>query len=605
MILSKYVLRNVLISSCITIVFIALLSKQIYFRYDLSSERLFSLTESSKKIASQLPENLVIDLYYSQSHPALSAPYRAFCTRVIELLREFVAASKGKINLNIIDPRPDSDQEVIARRQGIAPIPAPNHEYIYFGAVFQSSSQKTLMANIDPNREEFIEFELAESMLSSMDFERKTVALFSSLDIFGGSDQNHEEWGAIKRLKKIFDVIQVDLNSPIPRESSVLVILHPQRVSDIQEYHIDQFLLQGGKIFLAIDPFSRAKHSRNRNDLLDGKQVDSSSSLPRLFANWGISYDPGLLVGDSDRAKQIKSIGRSFHYPFFISLTEKQFNLKHPTTGYLKDLLLAEPGSIKFNDKNPKLRFTPLIYTSNHSGTHTTDMALFLSPSDLTSRFKADGKKRVLSGILTGKFNSAFKKSPIINNTMNHIKSSTKEGIVTIIADIDFIDDIYSIEKIPFYNRTILKPKNDNQTFFLNTIEYMAGNKNLLTIRKGGTIKRPFLLFEELKKQAEQKYRNKEIQVSSQIKSLQHQIKNISEDATGFLLLTPDQEQQLKKLREQEAQLRLKRREVRYQLNADIDTLKIVLIVLNLISPIFIVFLVYLWTQRRRMHTSN
>lgn len=600
MIFNRYPVRELLIYSVILIL-IVLTSKHLYVRYDLSSEGLFSLSEESKKIARSLPKKLSIDLYYSQNHPSQSPPYKAFCARVVELLKEFEEAGSGKISLNIIDPIPDSDQELMARKQGITPIPTPSKDYIYFGAVFHTETDRIVTPYIDPNREEFIEYELAETIIESMKPDKKTIYLFTSLDIFGGSDQNHEEWVAIKRLKKSVNIQQTDLRSTIPKTAAALVILHPQYLNTMQEYHIDQYLLRGGKIFIAIDPFSRAKHSRNRRKLLDGHQEDSSSSLPRLLPNWGITFDPTLLVGDSLRAKKIESFGKSFQYPFFISLSKKELNAHHPITRNLNEVLLAEPGSIAFENENKNLQLTPLMLTSEKSGVHTTDMALFLSPGDLTARFKSDDKKRILAAIISGDFKSAFKAPPSEVSQDNHLSSSQSEGFVTVIADIDFMDDPYSIEKISFYNRTILKPKNDNQALFINTVEFLTGNQNLLAIRRGGSIRKPFLLFDSLKSEAELKYRSMEAKINGEIKSLQHQISSMSENKSDLMSLTANQEQKLQSLREQEAQLRLQQRRIRYQLHKEIDNLKQVLIFMNLVLPILLIVLLYFWFQRRRL----
>ena len=106
-----------LASITISLVAVSLLLTFSQIRVDLSTGKLFSLSEGSIRVAGSLNQDISIQLFYSKSHPSLSVSYRAFTKRVIELLNEFVRASDGRIGFKIIDIKPDSDEEVAPARK--------------------------------------------------------------------------------------------------------------------------------------------------------------------------------------------------------------------------------------------------------------------------------------------------------------------------------------------------------------------------------------------------------------------------------------------------------------------------------------------------------
>ena len=80
-------------------------------------------------------------------------------------------------------------------------------------------------------------------------------------------------------MKKLFDA--EFLQSPsgsIPDDIDLLMLLHPKNLSDKQLYLIDQYVLKGGKLFIALDPNARTEAA-------SGGQPASSfaSDLPKLL----------------------------------------------------------------------------------------------------------------------------------------------------------------------------------------------------------------------------------------------------------------------------------------------------------------------------------
>jgi len=90
-------------------------------RVDLTEQREFSLSQATRDLLSNLQEPLLIRGYFSaKTHPLL-AP---LVPTVRDMLREYEIASRGMVQLEIIDPAEDPDKEAEANQvYGISPSP--------------------------------------------------------------------------------------------------------------------------------------------------------------------------------------------------------------------------------------------------------------------------------------------------------------------------------------------------------------------------------------------------------------------------------------------------------------------------------------------------
>ncbi|MEQ1854509.1 MAG: GldG family protein, partial [Chthoniobacteraceae bacterium] len=99
-------------------------------RVDLTKEKAYTLSDGTKAILNKLDTPVTIRFFFSKS--AESSPqavfFKGYAAKVEDLLAEYKLASKGKIILEKIDPKPDSDDEDKARLNGVEGMPFPNGE---------------------------------------------------------------------------------------------------------------------------------------------------------------------------------------------------------------------------------------------------------------------------------------------------------------------------------------------------------------------------------------------------------------------------------------------------------------------------------------------
>ncbi len=111
-------------------------------RIDLTDGNLYTLSDGSKKIVSDLDKPLELYFFFSQSTTREALGLRSYAKQVRELLEEFAASSHGKIKLTVIDPEPFSENEDRAAAFGLEAVPLNNSDSVYFGLVAQYGELK-------------------------------------------------------------------------------------------------------------------------------------------------------------------------------------------------------------------------------------------------------------------------------------------------------------------------------------------------------------------------------------------------------------------------------------------------------------------------------
>ena len=80
-------------------------------RVDLTEGRIYTLSDGTRKVLGKLEAPVRVRFYFNAGDENVPVPTRAYAARVEDLLREFRAASGGKVQIEKLNPQPDSDAE--------------------------------------------------------------------------------------------------------------------------------------------------------------------------------------------------------------------------------------------------------------------------------------------------------------------------------------------------------------------------------------------------------------------------------------------------------------------------------------------------------------
>lgn len=131
----------------------------------------------------------------------------------------------------------------------------------------------------------------------------------------------------------------------------------------------------------------------------------------------------------------------------------------------------------------------------------------------------------------------------------------------------------------------------------------------MISIRSRGKLARPFTRMQELQREASERWKNAEEELSQKISELQNKINSMQQERTDgnkLVSLTPQQEEEIARFRDQEVEFRKKRREVRKNLREDIEKLQNRVILANmLIVPFSVISIGALFVIQRRRRRNE
>lgn len=604
----------------LALAFVGLVALSAYLlrgaRLDLTQHHLYTLSPGTLRILDRIPEPIKFELFYSEKAAQSQPQFRVFAQRVIELLDEASARSHGKLTVKVVDPEPFSDAEDRATNHGLQRVPLGNTgDVLYFGLVGSNSTDgEVAMPFIQPAKEAFLEYDLAK-MVSTLSVASKPVlALLSDLPIGPGIDpitgQPTPGWVMDRQLSEFFEIrrLQSDPGS-IGEDVSLLMVVHPKAFSTDTQYAIDQFVLRGGHLLVFVDPYAESDPAGNVLDSGAGS-LSLASDLPVLFNSWGLLYDPGKIVLDAQNALQVQPDPNRppVRHPAVLGLHKPSMNQSDVITTDLETLNLSTAGALQLASAS-SLKLEALVQSS--SATMLSDpesiRAAATDPVVLNDRFKADGKgPYVLAGRLTGALKTAFPE----RRGAGHLAASVKPVNIVVVADTDLLSDRLWVQAQDFLGQQVLNPFANNADFVYNAVDNLVGNDDLIAVRTRPTSDRPFERIEVVRRAAEARYQAKEKELQQQLDDLEQKLSRLQPITADGQTATLSREQQAQLLVFQQQKLRTRKelREVRHQLNADIDQIGSRVKMLNILGMPALVILAAIfigWRGRRQRRDAE
>ena len=167
--------------------------------------------------------------------------------------------SNGHIILEVIDPRPFSEDEDRAVAFGIDSFTGTSGERLFFGlAATNSTTGNATIGVFSPDREAFLEYDLTR-LVSELGPPRQAGGRAARR---AGARRQSDGCGmpeqqVLVQMKQFFDVkpITGDVDK-LPDGTRVLMVVHPQNLSQRTLYTIDQWVLAGNAAMIFVDPYA-------------------------------------------------------------------------------------------------------------------------------------------------------------------------------------------------------------------------------------------------------------------------------------------------------------------------------------------------------------
>jgi ABC-type uncharacterized transport system involved in gliding motility auxiliary subunit len=572
-------------------------------RVDLTQERAFTLSEGTRAILAHLQAPVQVRLYAGSAENAMPPFLKNYAAQVGELLEEMRQASGGLLDVRRLDPKPDSDAEESARMDGIEPHPLPNGDVLTLGLSATMLDSKAAIPFLSPDRERLLEYDIARAIAQVSRESKPAVGVMSSLPAMGQpmaalmtGGQGPRPWVLIGELRRDFDVREVPLTArSIPSDLETLVVIHPKDITPETEYAMDQFLMRGGRLVVFLDPYC----------LFDGGfgpvPQGTRSNLPTLLPAWGLSFDDQQAVADLDFEGRTRE-GRA---PGLLDLGPTALNRGDILTADLDSMLMAFAGA--FSGEPPDgIRHDVLIHSSTNSRL-VDPAAARMAPEQIIRNFQPSGKEMPLAVRLSGAFPSAFPDGPPDGAEGEHSADPAGDATVVLVGDADMLQDALTVTEVRglFPGGRMLVPTNGNLAFAQAAIEQLAGGPGLIAVRGRASRNRPFTLVRKMQAAADRRFQStiRDLEAAlEETRARLAQLQQGKEQGRQFIL-SPEQQREIEAFRAKEAGVRLKLRQTRRELRAEIDALENRLKWLNIAAVPAAVILVGtafgIWRKRR------
>ncbi len=590
---------------------------------DLTQEGLYTLSEGTKNILSKLQDPVTLKVYMSKTESAKYPAIKLYQDRVLSLLREYKRSGKGKVEIEVYDPRPDTDEESWAQKYGLSALQMPSGEKVFFGLVaVNSRGNEEIIPVFSLSRQEHLEYDITRILNALGSATKPAVGLISTLKIAGlevpqmlsGRMPNSEPWVLISQLNKLAEIKTLPLDvAEIDPSIKLLMLVHPKGLTSQALYAIDQFVMRGGNLFVALDPYCQIDQPEAGNPGAPAK-VERSSNLPELLTKWGVQLVEKKVVGDSELATDVRASEESGpeSFPMWISLDSgidpSTIDRTDVVTAELDRLLLPWPGALKKLDV-PGVTFTPILKSSPSSMLFGEEDYAFGggNPKALREKFIPGGEAQIFAARVEGKLTSNFSEPPAgvaQKADSPHLKESSGVSHVFVVSDVDFLADFASVAVQNFLGAKMVSLLNDNLLLAGNLVENLLGSNDLISLRSRGQFTRPFTRVRAIEQAAEERWRNEEMVLQASLNAANQRLSQLQSGtekaAEGESVLNEAVLAEVKKFREQRADAQHRLREVRRNLRQDKERLGQWLFVLNtFVVPFLLIVGVFVWNRYR------
>ena len=119
------------------------------------------------------------------------------------------------------------------------------------------------------------------------------------------------------------------------------------------------------------------------------------------------------------------------------------------------------------------------------------------------------------------------------------------------------------------------QPFANNADFLINAVDNLGGNDDLISLRSRGEYSRPFTVVQQIQKDAEAKFRDREQELQTKLEETEAKIEALQQQSggAGEMILTPEQRKEIELFRTEQIRTRKDLRSVQHELQKNIEQL--------------------------------
>lgn len=558
-------------------------------KIDFTQEHIFTLSSATQNIISNLKGNITAKLYYSPILGERNPEARLLFDKIHLLLKQYVSLSNGKIELRAYNPLPLSNNEDRALAAGLQALPIiDTNSYAYLGLVLSDDKNHQEVIPFFPlQRKNFVEQDLTEAFYM-LGRTKPKLGLITSLPMQESVIENvaTPTWQIIDQLSRFYDIISLSNQNNNLDNIDVLMIVHPQNLSQQTINKIHTYSMHGGKILAFFDIATEALQIFS--PITSNYKSSDYGDLPSA---WGINFINQAAIADLDNSSLIDATSDNQSSPDFTQdliqfyIPQSGMNASSPITSGLQKIMLTS-ASVFIPNKNADISFEPLLQAGKNSQLITSQAVTNrISPTIILRNFKADNNPKYIAARIKGKH------TPLD---------------VIVVGDTDMLYDSFWSTTQTVIDNSYTIPILDNVNFVLNALDALRGEETMLSLRGKNYISRPFNLVEKERIASAQNFKIKEKDILDNLARAKEGMQEIIakrsfEERTTF---TPDELAVIANIRKQIDQERQSLYAAQNNLSSKVNNIELALKFINIYTIPTILLVILLITFCKK-HPSN
>lgn len=455
-------LAAVLISLAIGALSNWLLVDQRLGRFDLTQDKIYTLSDASVRILRSLHVPAQIKLYITP-RDKMPTEMRYLERDILDKLHEMRLASHGKLHpraihmetANVVQPAQttaaagNAPEEAVEKRlldQGIRPFSVQSlredevvNKLIYasLGIAYKDKAEEVL-PRLLPGDLATLEYRVVNTLYKLNRDAMPTVALIAPKDpatippymrqlyqqMGRPLPQGEDPYEALERLLRAekYRVRRVDLTreSPLPADATTIIVMHPRSLSSRQQWELNRALHEGKAVLLAVQ-MHRWSYNLVRKAVSVTRQDEHPQVNPWL-TQYGIEIDGNILMDVNHQSLTIRQTndplaallgsGLTLNLPLHITLPQEVMNRQVSITSHLAPLFYLWGSALKLRGETlqqHQLQHTVLFTTSPKAWLVSADAQLSAASLQPPS---SGGQQYPLAILVQGQFPDVYSDTP-------------------------------------------------------------------------------------------------------------------------------------------------------------------------------------------------
>jgi len=440
------------------IIFLNLISRELFLRVDLTENGQYTLSNASKKILKQIKEPITIKAYFSEGLPPdIAKTEKDFK----EILVEYENLSNRNIVYSFLNPNKDEEIEKEANQNGIQPVminvrekDQVKQQKAYMGAIVELGEAKEIIPFIQPGGA--MEYALSTAIKKLSVTDKATIGLLQ-----GHGEPSIMEMSQVQAsLSIMYNIEPITLSDSTKISDKIKTIAIVRPNDSIPASHfalLDQFLAKGGRLFMALN--------RVEADFQTGSGSPKNIGIETWLQNKGIQLEDNFVIDANCGSVSVQQQGFPFpvqmQFPYLPIATKFA---KHPAVEGLEQVIFQFASTIKYSGGS-NVTFTPLVFSSEKAGSEKAPLMFQIDKNWTEADFPSQGL--VIAASFEGKLSGdQFSKIVLISDGDFPINGQPQQG-----------------------QMQQLQP--DNVNLMVNSIDWLSDDTGLIELRTKGITSRP------------------------------------------------------------------------------------------------------------------